>query len=77
LTNSVQEKFKGFTFSGGDSVVQPSALRARKRADEENAVDDEEVPDVTTEDEFEDTGRSAGRYANLRRKGLGFSTLDE
>ena len=77
LTNSVQEKFKGFTFSGGDSVVQPSALRARKRADEENAVDDEEVSEVTTEDEFEDTGRSAGRYANMRRKGLGFSSLDE
>ncbi|KIL68341.1 hypothetical protein M378DRAFT_72522 [Amanita muscaria Koide BX008] len=76
LTNSVQEKFKGFTFSGGDSVVQPSALRSRKQDDEENAVDDEEVPEVTTEDEFEDTARSAGRYANMRRKGLAFSTLD-
>ncbi|KAK2466523.1 hypothetical protein APHAL10511_002165 [Amanita phalloides] len=77
LTNSVQEKFKGFTFSGGDSIVPPSALRARKKADEENAVDDEEVPDVTTEDEVEDTGRSAGRYANMRRKGFGFSTLED
>ncbi|KAF8333327.1 Pkinase-domain-containing protein [Amanita rubescens] len=77
LTNSVQEKFKGFTFSGGDSIVPPSALQARKKADEENAVDDEEAPEVTTEDEFEDTGRSAGRYANMRRKGLGFSTLDD
>lgn len=77
LTNSVQEKFKGFTFSGGDSVVPPSALQARKKADEENAVDDEDVPEVTTEDEFEDTGRSAGRYANMRRKGLGFSSLDD
>jgi serine/threonine protein kinase SCH9 len=77
LTNSVQEKFKGFTFSGGDSIVPPSALQARKKADEENAVSDEEAPEVTTEDEFEDTGRSAGRYANMRRKGLGFSTLDD
>ena len=57
--------------------MPPSALQARKKADEENAVDDEEAPEVTTEDEFEDTGRSAGRYANMRRKGLGFSTLDD
>ena len=77
LTNSVQEKFKGFTFSGGDSIVPTSVLQARKKADEENAVDDEETPEVTTEDEFEDTGRSAGRYANMRRKGLGFSTLED
>ncbi|KAF8633677.1 hypothetical protein AX15_001288 [Amanita polypyramis BW_CC] len=77
LTRSVQEKFKGFTFSGGDSIMPPSNLQAKKKADEENAVDDEEVPEVTTEDEFEDTARSAGRYANLRRKGFGFSTLDD
>jgi len=36
----------------------------------------EEGDEVTTEDEVEDTKRSAGRYANLRRKGLGFSNMD-
>ncbi|KAF8640120.1 hypothetical protein AX17_001356 [Amanita inopinata Kibby_2008] len=76
LTRSVQEKFKGFTYSGGESYIPP-ALQARSQAEEEHAVDDEDAPEVTTEDEFEDTGRSAGRYANMRRKGLGFSTLDD
>ncbi|KAF8897307.1 kinase-like domain-containing protein [Infundibulicybe gibba] len=68
LTKSVQDNFRGFTYSGGESVVAPQ---------EDTAVDDEEVPEVTTEDEFEDFGRSAGRYANMRRKGLGFSSLDD
>ncbi|PFH52697.1 hypothetical protein AMATHDRAFT_139750 [Amanita thiersii Skay4041] len=77
LTSSVQEKFKGFTYSGGESVIPSSALHSRKQDDEDNAVEDEDALEITTEDEFEDTGRSAGRYANMRRKGLAFSTLDE
>jgi len=89
LTNSVQENFKGFTYHGGESVVAPMlASMARRRREgkdgeegdgEENAeeaVDDEEVPEVTTEDEFEDCGKSAGRYANARRKGVAFMDDD-
>ncbi|KAF8164990.1 kinase-like domain-containing protein [Crassisporium funariophilum] len=78
LTNSVQEKFRGFTYSGGESLIAPMvSAMAKKGADkdkDEEAVDDEETPEVTTEDEFEDYGRSAGRYANARKKGNGFSS---
>jgi hypothetical protein len=71
----VQENFRGFTYHGGESLVATMALgrrdrkERREKEEKENgaAVDDEEVPDVTTEDEFEDVGRSAGRYA---RKGV-------
>jgi len=38
-------------------------------------LDDEEIHEVTTEDEFEDTETSAGRYANARRKN-GFRSAD-
>jgi len=77
LTNSVQENFRGFTYSGGESVVQQmsSMLGKRDAEDDEQAVDDEDSFEVTTEDEFETVG-SVGRYANARRKGLGFSSLD-
>jgi serine/threonine protein kinase SCH9 len=36
---------------------------------EDVAVAEEEVPEVTTEDEYEESG-SVGRYANARRKGV-------
>lgn len=80
LTSSVQENFRGFTYSGGESVVVPPgvlAQQAQQRAKDEEAVDDEDEPEVTTEDEVEDTRMSAGRYANMRRKGLGFSAMDD
>jgi serine/threonine protein kinase SCH9 len=70
LTNSVQENFRGFTFHGGESVTAPDVLRSglnNNRGDE--AVSEEEVPEVTTEDECEERGL-AGRYANARRKGV-------
>jgi len=76
LTNSVQENFRGFTYSGRESVVVPAGVLAQK-AKEEEALDDEDEPGVTTEDEVEDTRRSAGRYANMRKKGLGFSSMDD
>lgn len=69
LTSSIQENFRGFTYSG-ESVVVPSALKIGVNKTEEVAVDDDEVPEVTTEDECEDTGKPAGRYANARRKGV-------
>ncbi|KAF9449894.1 Pkinase-domain-containing protein [Macrolepiota fuliginosa MF-IS2] len=80
LTNSVQENFRGFTYSGGESVVVPPgvlAQQAQQRAKDEQAVEDDDEPEVTTEDEVEDTRMSAGRYANMRRKGLGFSAMDD
>ncbi|KAF8665581.1 hypothetical protein AX16_000039 [Volvariella volvacea WC 439] len=77
LTNSVQENFRGFTYHGRESVVAPMGVLGRRAAEEDSAVDNEEVPDVTTEDEFEDTSKSAGRYANARRKGLAFTGLDD
>jgi hypothetical protein len=46
-----------------------------ERGDEE-AVDDEEVPEVTTEDEYKDFGNAAGRYSN-RRKGLTMTSMDD
>ncbi|PPQ77704.1 hypothetical protein CVT25_011139 [Psilocybe cyanescens] len=83
LTNSVQENFRGFTYHGRESVVAPMGVGRRDLAAEkeaqrqlEEAVDDEEAPEVTTEDEFEDVGRSAGRYANSRRNGRA-ATFDD
>ncbi|RDB23235.1 Serine/threonine-protein kinase sck1 [Hypsizygus marmoreus] len=76
LTNSVQANFRGFTYSGGESVVAPASHLAQQTSDEA-AVDDEEVAEPTTEDEFEELGKPVGRYANARRKGLGFSSLDD
>jgi len=51
-------------------------MLSRERGDGEDDGH-EEGDEVTTEDEVEDTKRSAGRYANLRRKGLGFSAMDD
>ncbi|KIM45830.1 hypothetical protein M413DRAFT_16670 [Hebeloma cylindrosporum] len=83
LTNSVQENFRGFTYHGGESVSAAmtagvNGLAGRARAqDEEEAVEDEEVSEVTTEDEFEDVGRSAGRYANNTRRRARFGDEDD
>ncbi|KAG5646426.1 hypothetical protein DXG03_003476 [Asterophora parasitica] len=76
LTNSVQANFRGFTYSGGESVVAP-ASHLKQKVDDEAAVDDEEIVMPTTDDEFDEIGKPVGRYANARRKGLGFSTLDD
>ena len=76
LTNSVQENFRGFTFHGESLVVPPPGMLLQGKSDGEEDGQ-EEGDEVTTEDEVEDTKRSAGRYANMRRKGLGFSTMDD
>ncbi|KAG2158890.1 kinase-like domain-containing protein [Suillus bovinus] len=67
LTNSIQEKFRGFTYSGGESVVMQGIMGREPDDDEDEAVADEEVTEVTTEDEFEDRESFAGRYSNRRR----------
>ncbi|TFY83934.1 hypothetical protein EWM64_g52 [Hericium alpestre] len=63
LTSSVQEHFRGFTFSGeGESLITQAVGRLEEQ-DDDPAVDDEEVQEPTTEDEAEDDGTFAGRYA--------------
>lgn len=68
LTNSVQENFRGFTYSGENESVIASAVGrlAMEEPEEEQAVDEEGV-EPTTDDEAEDDLSCAGRYA--RRKG--------
>ncbi|KAJ6510033.1 kinase-like domain-containing protein [Mycena vitilis] len=76
LTNSVQENFRGFTYSGGESVTAPTGILAQRAANKTPELDGEDSAGGT-EDEFEDPAKPAGRYANKRRKGLGFTGLDD
>jgi serine/threonine protein kinase len=116
LTASMQDNFRGFTYSGGESVTAPMAAHAARRrngadtkstgsptstlyetangsrngsvtttdlassfggrrrssasgADKENAVHDEELKILSTEEELADTSRPAGRLANQRMRG--------
>ncbi|KAJ7904285.1 kinase-like domain-containing protein [Mycena olivaceomarginata] len=71
LTNSVQENFRGFTYSGGESL--PTGIHAMRT----KTPDEGEDSAGGTEDEFEDLSKPAGRYAHKRRKGLGFTGLDD
>ncbi|KAF9534391.1 kinase-like protein [Crepidotus variabilis] len=86
LTSSVQENFKGFTYHGGESLVASmhASMMARLEkenkangAKEEEAVDDADAPGGTTDDEYEDFGKSAGRYANAKKKAVNFGDLDD
>ncbi|KAH7105621.1 Pkinase-domain-containing protein [Auriculariales sp. MPI-PUGE-AT-0066] len=56
LTSSVQDNFRGFTFSG-----ESRAMARGERVGDENAVEDEE--DANSEDEFEEDSGFGGRYA--------------
>ncbi|KAF7301471.1 Non-specific serine/threonine protein kinase [Mycena indigotica] len=75
LTNSVQENFRGFTYSGGESVTAPGGILAMRAATK--TPDSGEDSTNNTEDEFEDPSKPAGRYAHKRRKGLGFTGLED
>ncbi|KAJ7276169.1 putative serine/threonine protein kinase [Mycena haematopus] len=74
LTNSVQENFRGFTYSGGESV--PTGIHAMRTKTPEGEREGDDSAGGT-EDEFEDPSKPAGRYAHKRRKGLGFTGLDD
>ncbi|KAI6117641.1 kinase-like protein [Pisolithus croceorrhizus] len=63
LTSSVQENFRGFTYSGGESFVVPAGF---SREDDESE-DDDEANEPTTEDEYEDES-FVGRYSSRRRR---------
>lgn len=65
LTNSVQENFRGFTYSGGESFVAPDGFAGGK--EEEEVVDEEEENEPTTEDEYEDE-KFVGRYSSRGRR---------
>jgi len=77
LTQSVQAEFRGFTYSGGESLIITTAgvMGGRGRGGDDEAVDDEEVQEPTTEDEYEDE-QAVGRYANARRQGQGLQDDD-
>ncbi|KAL4075799.1 kinase-like domain-containing protein [Scleroderma citrinum] len=68
LTNSVQENFRGFTYSGGESFVAPAGFSKEDYDDDDDdTVDDEEANEPTTEDEYENES-FVGRYSNRRRR---------
>jgi len=71
LTNSVQENFRGFTYHGEDAgdLISAAIGKLRGEVGTEDAVDDDELQEPTTEDEVEDHANPAGRYANQRRRG--------
>ena len=71
LTNSVQENFRGFTYHGEDAgdLISAAIGKLREERGTEDAVEDDELQEPTTEDEVEDHGKPAGRYANQRRRG--------
>lgn len=63
LTSSLQDNFRGFTYHG-ESFVLPGTL-AQHAEQSEQAVQDEEYQEPTTDDEFDDEA-PVGRYANRR-----------
>ncbi|KAL0580775.1 Serine/threonine-protein kinase [Marasmius crinis-equi] len=79
LTNSVQENFRGFTYSGESVTNHADAFMHHRKGKHDDDEDMDQGPgtDPNTEDEYEDFGKSAGRYANVRRKGFGFTGMDD
>ncbi|KAI0307259.1 serine/threonine protein kinase [Multifurca ochricompacta] len=64
LTNSVQENFRGFTYSGeSESLIARVVTRLTEKDNRENAVADEDVAYPTTDDEALDASTHAGRYS--------------
>lgn len=75
LTSSVQDNFRGFTYSGESvgmshaaSLLAEQAMARGDRFGDENAVDDEEIQDANSDDEWEDESSFGGRYA--RKNGV-------
>ena len=84
LTGSVQENFKGFTYSGESVTNHADAFMHVRNRQKQNGGDEDmdenengAKSDPNTEDEYEDFGRAAGRYANQRKKGFGFTEMDD
>lgn len=67
LSNSVQENFRGFTYSGEpESFITRVVNRLAEKDSREAAVADEEVAYPTTDDEALDASTPAGRYSKRR-----------
>lgn len=69
LTSSVQENFRGFTFSGGESVVTPNGVMSARAAfvqSVQGQQPEEDAEDVS-ESEFDDGGGAPlGRFSKRR-----------
>jgi serine/threonine protein kinase len=63
LTSSVQENFRGFTYSGESESLITRVVNRLAEKEREGAVADEEVTYPTTDDEALDAGTHAGRYS--------------
>ncbi|KAF8592617.1 kinase-like protein [Ramaria rubella] len=63
LTNSVQENFRGFTFSGESSLHQASWLAGQAAREEDGPGEGDEGGDVPDPDDVDDDEVYAGRYA--------------
>ena len=63
ISNSVQENFRGFSFSGESFVEGRMMVREEDEEGEEDALDER---DPSTEDDFEDD-RPGGRVSGRRR----------
>jgi hypothetical protein len=64
LTSSVQENFRGFTYSGeSESFIARVVNRLAEKEGREGAVADEGVTYPTTDDEALDASAHAGRYS--------------
>ncbi|KAI9466917.1 kinase-like protein [Lactarius psammicola] len=64
LTNSVQENFRGFTYSGeSESLIARAVTRLTVKDNREDAVADEDATYPTTDDEALDVSTHAGRYS--------------
>ena len=68
ISNSVQENFRGFSFSGESFIEGRMMMREGEEEGEEDALDER---DPSTEDDFEDD-RPAGRVSG-RRNGDAFA----
>lgn len=69
LTSSVQENFRGFTFSGGESVVTPNGIMSARSAFRESVQSQSEADaeEATSESEFDDgEGAPLGRFSKRR-----------
>jgi len=63
LTSSVQENFRGFTYSGESESLITRVVNRLAEKEREGAVADEEVTYPTTDDEALDASTHAGRYS--------------
>lgn len=76
LTSSVQENFRGFTYHGGESIVPPAAGLLAEKQPEEHAVQDEDLPEPSTDDDLADD-TPAGRYSRRRKDQDDLDGFDE